>query len=81
MGFKGYLISSVAGFIVGWFAPLVFKLFQAAIGAGIGLVIGILIANIFGLERVAGITALVICAGLGGLAGYFHEKTEDKWFR
>jgi hypothetical protein len=79
--FTGYLIGAVLGFIGGWFMPLLNKLFQAAIGAGIGLVIGILITSIFSLKGTIGIIVFVVCAGLGGLVGYFYEKTEDQWFR
>ena len=75
--FKGLFGGLIIGFIVGWWLPLISKLISAVIGAVIGLVIGLIISKIFSW----GLIPMAICSVIGFFAGYFHEKTEDRWFR
>ncbi|MEY4283571.1 MAG: zinc ribbon domain-containing protein [Betaproteobacteria bacterium] len=75
---KGVLLGAVAGAVLGFFSPLLDKLFKAAIGLIIGVVIAAIATSIFDIKS---IIPMVICGLIGLIAGFFYEKTEDQWFR
>ena len=64
--------------MLGFFSPLLDKLFKAAIGLIIGVVIAAIATSIFDIKS---IIPMVICGLIGLIAGFFYEKTEDQWFR